>query len=315
MMWPSSDRRVGECCVARAGFTLAETLVLVGIGAVLLGLLLPSIQRVRSTMNRMACAANLRQLGLALHSHHLGRQALPSGCSFQSGKHPEQHLSWCARLLPYLGEDYLWQRTQEAFRAEPFFLKPPHGEIRGKQLKFLSCPSDDRLKDAILRLDVFGNTVPTGYTSYLGVAGTNQATFDGLLFLDSRTRFADIIDGLSSTLLAGERPPSALLNAGWWYAGWGMAKNGAGDMHLGVRELNRYPADYFYGQGNPIGPYAFVPGNQGRQQDMFHFWSMHPGGAHFLFADGSVHFLRYSADELLPALATRAGKEPVLLDD
>jgi prepilin-type processing-associated H-X9-DG protein len=78
-------------------------------------------------------------------------------------------------------------------------------------------------------------------------------------------------------------------------------------MLLGVRERNvlgtRYPC--------PPGPYEFGPGRFDNQCDMFHFWSPHPGGANFLFADGSVRLIRYTARDVMPALATRAGGEVV----
>src|SRR5207244_2898670 len=144
-----------------------------------------------------------------------------------------------------------------------------------------------------------------------GVEGTNQTTKDGVLFLDSRVRLEDVKDGTSHTLMVGERPPSADLVFGWWYAGWGQSKDGSGDMVLGVRE--RYVSDL--APGCPRGPYAYGPGKVNNQCDTFHFWSTHIGGAHFLFADGSVHFLLYSAAPLLPALATRAGGESVTVPE
>jgi prepilin-type processing-associated H-X9-DG protein len=107
---------------------------------------------------------------------------------------------------------------------------------------------------------------------------------------------------------SGERPPSADFWYGWWYAGYGQAGTGSADMLLGVRERNLggpFVSDC------PAGPYHFREGRADNQCDLFHFWSLHPGGAHFLFADGSVRFLAYSADAILPALATRAGGEPV----
>jgi prepilin-type processing-associated H-X9-DG protein len=144
------------------------------------------------------------------------------------------------------------------------------------------------------------------------VEGTDQFRHDGLLYLDSRLRFAAIRDGTSTTLMVGERPPSADKSLGWWYAGWGQQKNGSADSVLGVQELNTSPKTQ---KICPPGPYDFRPGNLDNPCDAFHFWSLHPGGAHFLFADGSVHFLRYSVAPLMPALATRAGGETVTLPD
>lgn len=155
-----------------------------------------------------------------------------------------------------------------------------------------------------------GHTSVT-FTSYLGVEGTNQTTSDGVLFLDSRVSLLDIRDGTSNTLMVGERPPSADLGLGWWYAGWGQELDGSAEMILGVQEiinLSRFPGcspdstEYRKGQFNNL-------------CDALHFWSPHLGGANFLFADGSVHFLPYSAAPLMPALATRNGGEAVTIPD
>jgi prepilin-type processing-associated H-X9-DG protein len=113
--------------------------------------------------------------------------------------------------------------------------------------------------------------------------------------------------------MVAERPPSADLNFGWWYGGGGQSKDGSGDSVLGVREM--YVGPFGSGQLCPAGPYHFGSGEISNQCDAFHFWSLHSGGANFLFCDGSVRFLAYSADSILPALATRAGSERVSVPD
>jgi prepilin-type processing-associated H-X9-DG protein len=144
------------------------------------------------------------------------------------------------------------------------------------------------------------------------VSGKNYSTRDGMLFQNSRTRLIDATDGTSNTLLLGERPPSTDFQFGWWYAGVGQRGSGSGDIILGVREANLQPVT----TGScPPGNYPFMSGNFNNQCDMFHFWSPHPGGANFAFGDGSVHFLSYSANDILPALASRAGGEPVAIPD
>jgi prepilin-type processing-associated H-X9-DG protein len=109
--------------------------------------------------------------------------------------------------------------------------------------------------------------------------------------------------------MLGERPPPTLLDLGWWYRGWGQSRDGSAEMLLGVAEKN------VSNTGCIPGPYRFVNGNLQIQCDVFHFWSLHSGGANFAFADGSVRFMSYSADNIMPALATRAGGEVVTLPD
>ena len=167
------------------------------------------------------------------------------------------------------------------------------------------CPADDRLD----RPQPTHEGLRVSLTSYLGVLGTNFQESGGVLYGGSRVRLADITDGTSNTLMAGERPPSPDFWYGWWYAAEGQGNTGSGDTVLGVRELHDPKARY--ASDCPPGPYRFAPGDLNQQCDLFHFWSLHPGGANFLYADGSVQFLTYDADAILPALATRAGGEVV----
>jgi prepilin-type processing-associated H-X9-DG protein len=130
-----------------------------------------------------------------------------------------------------------------------------------------------------------------------------------MLFTNSHIRFVDVTDGLSNTIVVGERPPSSDERFGWWYAGVGQG-DGSLDTHLSAQQVNRT----FRAPTCPFGPYAYQSGSSSNLCDMFHFWSMHSQGANFLFADGGVRFLRYSIGPVLADLATRAGKETVILD-
>jgi prepilin-type processing-associated H-X9-DG protein len=287
---------------ARA-FTLVELLVILAIIGVIVALLLPAIMRLRDSANRSTCTNNLRQIGLGLQNYHGSFNTLPPGVRNNNSADPYPFMSWNTRVLPFLEHDNLWKQAQMAFAQEPIFLfDPPHSGLH-TVLPVFACPADPR---TLSSRDLGPREV--AFTAFLGVAGTDHFQKDGVLFLDSRVRFADISDGTSNTLLVGERPPSADGILGWWYAGEGQSKDGSGDMLLGVREKNGLG----YAVGCPQGPYAFVPGNVNNQCDALHFWSLHfGGGANFLFADGSVHFLPYAAAPILPALATRAGGEAV----
>ena len=145
-------------------------------------------------------------------------------------------------------------------------------------------------------------------TSFLGVSGLDYSTEDGVFLQDKILLLRNITDGTSSTLMVGERPASTDCQFGWWYAGTGQLGTGSADMILGVREKNLLPVTV--GSCAP-GSYPYSPGSVNNQCDMFHFWSLHSGGAHFLLADGSVRFLAYSAAPIMPALASRAGGEAV----
>lgn len=289
----------------RRGFTFIELLVVIAIIGVLLGLLLSAVQRVRYSAYRTECINNLRQMGLALHGYHDAHGSLPPGCSYRDGLDPYPHMSWQTRILPFLEQQALWEQAQKAFAEDRWFENvPPHfGFVTFVRLYF--CPADARS----FASDGFLRAAPT---SYLGNEGIDLYTRNGVLYLDSQVSIADVTDGTSNTLAVGERPPSAQRNFGWWYAGWGQDKGGSGDSVLGARERNVSSE----GAGCPPGPYLFGPGRFQNQCDAFHFWSPHTGGgAHFLLVDGSVHFLSYSADPILPALATRSGGEAVSLAD
>jgi prepilin-type N-terminal cleavage/methylation domain-containing protein/prepilin-type processing-associated H-X9-DG protein len=290
----------------RPAFTLIELLVVIAIVGALVGLVLPAVQMVRAASHRAGCLNRLKQIGLALHAYHDAQRQLPPGCSFRNGADPQPHMSWLTRLLPHLEQASLWQESVRAYALEKFFERPPHLPILGRVVPIFTCPADDRSQSP---WDY--STFRVAFTDYLGVEGIDLLHTNGVLYLDSRVRLGDVADGAANTLMAGERPPSSDHNLGWWYAGWGQAKTGSADMVLGVREVCAHPRYWRC----PRGPYYFDDGRGDDPCHAFHFWSFHSGGAHFLFCDGSARFLAYSADRLMPALATRAGGEAVTLPD
>jgi prepilin-type processing-associated H-X9-DG protein len=290
----------------RCGFTLIELLVVIGIVMTLMGLLLAALQRVRATMDAVQCRHQLRQIGIALHQYHNQghRRAFPPGVNSAAVGQPHPRMTWLCRLLPYVEQEALWQQTLQAYRANPYpFIDPPHVGL-GTVVRLFTCPSDERLREA---RPTWNNRV-VGLTSYLGVNGTNFQAQDGTFFVDSNVGLGMIDDGASNTIIVGERPPSPDYWYGWWYAGVGQLGSGSPDMILGAAE--RHVAASFVA-GCPPGPYRFTPGDLFDPCDIFHFWSLHQNGAHFLFGDGGVRFLTYDADRVLPALATRAGGEAV----
>ena len=323
----------------RVGFTLIELLVVIAIIAILIGLLLPAVQRVREAGARTQCLNNLKQLGLALHNYHDTTGAFPSALqispnwfsSYQrpappSGINPSTgypndgiFFSWAFHISQYFeqGNTYnLFNKTQW-----PWYQYQANGQtINSIQVKIMACPSDPR---GTLIWEQ-GQSDASSISEYLAVNGRDQFAEDGgqngILYVNSSVRIVSVTDGTSNTLLVGERPPSTDLYYGWMWAGSGdLPFFGTADVALGSSEVTN---------GSPNGPRDFFrpgslndPGNLHR----FHFWSLHPGGAFFLFGDGGVRFVTYAAGTqfvgtyngsqltLLDALASRAGGEVVAL--
>jgi prepilin-type processing-associated H-X9-DG protein len=285
----------------RSAFTLIEGILVIAITMVLIALLLPAVVAVRARAAKFQCSSNLRQIGIGLANYHSAHGRFPPGVRMSSTD-PFPDLTWLARILPHVEQDALWKVTVEAYGStKNITMAPPHP--LSTVVSLYVCPADARVATPALTR----KKLTVAFTSYLGVSGTTSASKDGTIFLDSTVRVTDITDGTSNTLLVGERPPSADFWYGWWYAGIGTG-NGGADMILGVRDTAPMNDPFVPDCGGT--PEHFGPGRINNMCDTFHFWSLHPGGgANFLFADGSVRFLAYSADPLMTALATRAGGE------
>jgi len=286
------------------GFTLLELVLVIAIIALLLGLGLPAILHARDASSRVECSNHLHQIGLALHQYHDVRGSLPPGVSTNEAFHP----SWHVHLLPYLEQDALAADARRSAHVPlPITGPDPGSAHQGLRtvLPVFGCPADGRVSSTY---NFFGLEV--ALTSYIGVQGLNRARRNGLLYENSHVRFRDIKDGTSHTLAVGERPPYPPGLWGVWYSGiWGVGPSGTGSVVLGVREPCAPP---FFGNapcGNTV--FRFGPGSINNSQDAYHFWSLHHGGANFLFADGATHFMSYSAEGVMAALASRAGGEVV----
>jgi prepilin-type N-terminal cleavage/methylation domain-containing protein/prepilin-type processing-associated H-X9-DG protein len=310
----------------RRGFTLIELLVVIAIIAVLIGLLLPAVQKVREAAYRLYCTNHLKQIGLALHNYHDTEGAFPPALAQALPAPPAflpvpparwQWVSWMARILPYVDQPALYQNMVQAFASQDFpypWANPPHLGL-STVLDIYRCPLDTRQYTATYADTLLPDYV-VAFTGYLGVSGQNLRSNDGILYWNSRVTMTDVTDGLSNTLMVGERPPSWDLVFGWWYAGAGQFDNayiegmhttGSSDVTLGAAELNLHGNQIAQMDACPTGPYTYQPGNMFNPCDQFHFWSLHVGGSNFVFGDGSVHFLRYDVAPLLPALSTRDG--------
>lgn len=294
----------------RVGFSLVELLVVIGVIGVLIGLLLPAVQSVRATATRTGCLNNLRQIGLALHHYHDANGRLPPlPPRADDPGDPNGLLSWMALILPQMGEEALYRASVAACMADRNPLhNPPHIGF-GTVMRSYVCPQDSRLLSPLT--DPYG--VQAGFASYVGIAETlppgAPRGLAGALGALRSIRLADITDGASQTLFAGERPPPDSLQAGWWYSGrWGQQIGGFrgpnGFLVLGAGTI--YLHDPCTGVKS-----IFGPGRTSNPCDRFHLWSLHKGGANFLFADASARFLPYSAEPLLLTLGSIQGGEVV----
>ncbi len=310
----------------RRGYTLVELLVVIAIIGILIALLLPAVQAAREASRRTACQNKLKQIGLALHNRHdsLGQfppahwqdpNQIADNYGQPAPLSTEYYFSWLTRILPYIEQGNLHDQVRF---DEWIFPNPPQGLPDGgfandREIAQFFCPSFPKMNEPCM-VD-YPPVVGHSHTHYLGVNGTDQFMFDGIMYVNSRVKIDDIKDGTSHTLLVGERPPTFDRDAGWWFAGSGFYPwFGAADVVLGTEEKIGdswacTPA------GTPSkyqrGSLRFENDGHGWDKHAWHFWSYHSGeGALFVFADGHVKFVPYSvAKDVFRNLGTIKGGE------
>ncbi|VTS07690.1 DUF1559 domain-containing protein [Tuwongella immobilis] len=300
----------------RMGFTLIELLVVISIIGILLGLLLSAVQSVRSAASKLACANNLKQIGLAAHAYESAHGRLPRAWEEVPSFGPlPGSINWMVNLLPYLEQEALYGQARQAYFTQAIgTITPPHTGLT-TIVKVYTCPADGRLSQPIT--DDKGYTAAYGsywgvYTSLLKFEGFERVhPIDGAMPGKEPVRFLDISDGTSSTLLIGEKIPLGKYLAGNWYANAITLEDLMAGDSISSGISSSMMSTNLTRIGPCQGPFRYGPSRVTNPCDATHFGSLHPGGSNFVLCDGSVRFIAYSAVDLMPALASRNGGEIV----
>jgi prepilin-type N-terminal cleavage/methylation domain-containing protein/prepilin-type processing-associated H-X9-DG protein len=316
----------------RHGFTLIELLVVIAIIAVLIGLLLPAVQAAREAGRRVQCLNNLKQIGLALNNYHDAIGTFPMGYAARSrfidgAKDTAAGWGWATMILSQLEEGPLFNVVNFGLPVEAL----ENSTVIATMIATYLCPSD--LTNGVFQIkDASGNVLATAApSSYAACVGGNESDTatgiandglgTGVFYRNSRVRVADIIDGTSQTIAVVERAWSKA--SGVWA---GAVTNGT--IRRGPRNGCPATGAFFYPAATLVQAHChLINTNSDPDGGLDDCSSLHPGGANFLFADGSVHFLKnilgdagtrrdgstiyYPSDVSFQALATRAGCEVV----
>jgi prepilin-type N-terminal cleavage/methylation domain-containing protein/prepilin-type processing-associated H-X9-DG protein len=288
----------------RLGFTLIELLVVIAIIGVLIGLLLPAVQKVREAANRIKCANNLKQFGLAVANHESTHGIFPDGGDYwyyarskdPSGQPlvaPSQQWGWAYQILPFIEQDNVWRLPNDT-------------DVAAAVISIYFCPSR-RSPQAYWGTQ---SGMPDGMRGALDYAGSDGTDGNGpfspgtngciLIHTNGPVKYANITDGSSNTIVIGERNynKSGLISA---YNAW--------DENNGF--VDGYDWDTIrWSYAVPI------PDRNDNSYYSEQFGSSHPGGAQFVFADGSVRLISYGVSlQVFQAVSSRNGGEVFNLDD
>ncbi len=285
----------------RVAFTLIELLVVIAIIAILIGLLLPAVQKVREAAARAQCQNNLKQIGLAAHNYHDARQVFPPGFTAAAGPGGDvtPGWGWAFHILPYAEQDNLY-RTQVDL-TQPLRDSP----VLARKVKVYQCPSDVQTEafpvkgpGGISLTTTAGAQVfaaPCSYAAFVGGDETEVTTgdaggrFHGVLYRNSKTRITDIVDGTSHTGLVAER--ACGVTQGTWAGSipGGRMRLGASNPAYALNPNMDYDPDLF---GLIHSNWINATNSQSDDGGTDDSSSFHTGGANHLYGDGHVTFLR-----------------------
>ena len=309
----------------KKGFTLVELLVVIAIIGILIGMLLPAVQMVREAARRTTCLNNMRQIGLGLMNYESSLEEFPPGWTSDDITVPigEAGWGWSARILPFMEAQNLRDRLDFNVAIDDH----DHEVWIKTELPFYMCPSDPAQEIVNLNDHIEGHDHDdhddddhddySGFlddddddhddhddhgefwvsrSNYSGVFGTTEledgpALGNGAFLANRAIRLRDFTDGLSNTMIVGER------------------RNDRGSVSwVGVVPWVDSPA------ARIVGVACHAPNDEhGHWED---FSSYHPAGVNVVLGDGSGHFVAETIDEgVFKALATRSGSEIVSIDD
>jgi prepilin-type N-terminal cleavage/methylation domain-containing protein/prepilin-type processing-associated H-X9-DG protein len=285
--------------LTRRGFTLVEVLVVVAVFGILASLLLPAVQAARAAARRMQCANHMKQLGLAVLNYYEVFQRFPIYGYEQTG--------WTCVILPFMEEGNIYSTTSQRVGRDS-------GPWVGTPVREFLCP-DHPVTSGQSNSTIYADFGTRGLTNYAGVAGRrwseryqpsgggDTGILGGWVNNNRGVTMSTINDGMSNTLLIGERPPGPSETGDWgWWAGrndWDII------MYPTVVKLDA-PPSVISGYKGCNFPAVYAAGDLANGCDQNHFWSLHTGGGNWTMADGSVHFISYSVTSaVLDALATR----------
>ena len=293
------------------GFTLIELLVVIAIIAILIGLLLPAVQKVREAANKMSCQNNLKQLSLAMHGYHDAHSMLPA----PTGKAPDLCCwgTWVVLVMPYVelknlavlyknwgGNDSTGDRYNTGANA---------ANVTTKRMKVMTCPTDVA-QAPFANIQSHNYAVNFGNTTY-GQGNYNGVTFTGAPFYfgaSKDVKLTDITDGTSNTLIVGEviqGVGSDLRGFTWWSDATQFTAHWQPNTSIPDRI---YTISYC----NNVAPNPPCAATTGGFPTQFASRSRHSGGVNAGLADGSVRFFQNSIDlNIWRALGSSAGGEVV----
>jgi prepilin-type N-terminal cleavage/methylation domain-containing protein/prepilin-type processing-associated H-X9-DG protein len=316
----------------RRGFTLIELLVVIAIIAVLIGLLLPAVQKVRESAARAKCQNNLKQIGLGVHNFENTNGYLPPSGTTIGGAKGHSALTY---LLPYIELNQVYNQIDiNKPLYDPVNMKPPFGTNTsnpfGTTISIFICPTTpehdgDYGKVGYLNvapgIAIFGTTdygVLDGIgAAFATIAGVNQSGHTGLMQfatlasgkLDTRVRFTDCPDGTSSTVVFAE---DAGRTARWDMNSLVPGSPGASPGQRSEAAWGDYDVEYFTHGSDLDGSGGSCFANCTNDNEMYSF---HTQGVNVVMADGHVFFLRKSATPfVVAAMISRAGGEAFTLE-